>query len=88
MGLTLWMRSSCWKERIFIHQHSLGDVYANMMAEHLQTLQTAATTTAGAFPTAELGVINAEYTPACAGLPISLVSGSLWQERDRHGFIL
>ena len=54
-----------------VHQHQVGDIYANMMAEHLRSLQTAACDTsrlpvAGTEPG---GAINADYTPAWAGLP-------------------
>ena len=48
-----------------------------MMAEHMRSLQTAACDaprlpvagTSGAIPTTEPGAINADYTPAWAGIP-------------------
>ena len=65
-----------------IHQHPLGDVYTNMMAEHMRAFQTVAggvpacdapilpvAGTSGAIPTTEPGAINAVYRPVWAGLP-------------------
>ena len=80
-----------------IHQHPLGDVYTNMMAEHMRALQTAAggvpagdaaprlpaAGISGVIPTTEPGAINADYTPAWAGLP-NLASVGIATTGQRH----
>ena len=67
-----------------IHQHPVGDVYTNMMAEHIRSLQTAAYD-ASRLPVAgtQPGAINADYTPAWAGLPnfasVGIATAGQWQ---------